>query len=341
MNLPLAPLCAAVIGIAAAATVAALPAPMLEALVTDSGIGALVPAAPPPLGMTARLAVAGGVGALAAIFAWFALFLTLGTRIVTIGTRAADAPESVPAVRRADAHPDAPPRAPLRATRDLGTPFLEVHARLRKGDMADDVPPIAGNDAEYPDAAPAPAPVINRVAPEIAEPDDALVLDVPMPPEAETVDVPAPVRSRVAPAEAALPDDLDRPLSAYDPDAIPESPIAAPRSLTRSRRKRPAPAFNDDARFETFELTPAVRDAPPPPRFPVPAPAANAEAPITRPETEASIHALLERLERGVVRRGLAASRANDPEPAPPPAPAEGQGLAEALVTLRNLARRA
>ena len=52
-----------------------------------------------------------------------------------------------------------------------------------------------------------------------------------------------------------------------------------------------------------------------------------------RPETDASVHALLERLERGVADKRIApTSRAE--------ARQQERGLEEALVTLRNLARR-
>jgi hypothetical protein len=63
MNLPLAPLAAAVLGGAAAAACALMPASMLESLVMASGLPAVLQAAAPPLGMTARLAIAGGAGA--------------------------------------------------------------------------------------------------------------------------------------------------------------------------------------------------------------------------------------------------------------------------------------
>ena len=90
--------------------------------------------------------------------------------------------------------------------------------------------------------------------------------------------------------------------------------------------------LDETERFEVFELTPPVRPKPEPaPAMRMPAPA----EPIVRPETDASVHALLERLERGVVRKGLATGmeRAH-------PRDAE-RGLEDALVTLRNLARRA
>ncbi len=288
MNLPLAPLAAAVIGVAAAAGVVLMPVPLLEGLVSDSGVTAVISAAEPPLGLTARAAIALGTGGLVAVFAWLALFILLGTRGLSVGRAARHLDsESVPApvIRRADAHPDANPRAPLLATRDLGEPFLG--------------------------AAPA--------------------LEVEKPASVEPLFAPV-VRHPVPPAEQPLPDDLGQPLSAFDPDAILELPMSAPEPIA-PLRKRPA-VFDDSERFEIFELTPTVRHHAPLQRAaPVPTPRAEA---IARPETDATIHALLDRLEKGVVRRGLATGT----EATQKPRDAE-RGLEEALVTLRNLARRA
>ncbi|MET0309845.1 MAG: hypothetical protein ABW023_14150, partial [Sphingomonas sp.] len=122
MNLPIAPLAALVLGALAALGVAAMPASGLESLVMDSGLPSVIPAAEPPLGLTARAAVALLTGGFAAIFTWLAAFILVGTRSVTLGRGAKalnifhdDVP--APVLRRADAHPDAPPRPPLLATR--------------------------------------------------------------------------------------------------------------------------------------------------------------------------------------------------------------------------------
>lgn len=282
MNLPIAPLVALVLGAAAATAAAVMPVPMLEGLVSDSGLPAILSAAEPPLGATARLAVAAGAGGAAALVTWFALFILLGTRRLTVGRQPSS--EAVPVLRRADAHPDAPARAPLLATRDLGTPFLEVTARPE--------PPKAEE-----------------------KPREPLF---------------SPVHVVAEPVEQELPVDLDQPLAAFDPGAIPDVPMPPPVHL-RPLRRAPRPAvFDAGERFETFELTPIRRTA-----APRPAPAPRDEA-ITRPETEATVHALLERLERGVVRRGLAPGMVHSPRPRD-----SERGLEDALVTLRNLARRA
>lgn len=143
--LPLAPFGAAMVGAFTALMFLVMPSRTLESLVLDSGLAALIDAAQPPLGFTARalLALAGG-GACAGL-AWVALFVAVGTRLVIVNGPGAVA--AVPTLRRADSHPDAPPRQPVFANRDLGTPFLDVRAE----------PPVATDPRR--DAAPAPVPI--------------------------------------------------------------------------------------------------------------------------------------------------------------------------------------
>ena len=298
MNLPIAPIVAGVLGAGVAAACALMPGAMLESLVMDSGLPAVLSAAEPPLGLTARAGLAVGTGGLVAVFTWFGLFLLLGSRTIGFGKTESDDATPVPVLRRADAHPDAPARAPLLATRDLGTPFLEVTA-----------PPQAESK-----------PVEPLFAPVAADAPAA---------------APAPF---LPPVEQELPVDLEQPLAAFDPHAIPGTPMPPPVTVP-PLRPRPA-VFDSSERFETFELTPMRRAAPPPRLQPAPRPRPQAEAPapeaIADPKTDATIHALLERLEKGVVRRGIAVG----PEPEANPREHE-RGLEDALVTLRNLARRA
>ena len=303
MNLPIAPLSAAAFGALAALGVIAMPVDTLAALVMDSGLPSVLQAAEPPLGLTARAMLAGGAGAVAALFAWFLAFIILGSRGISIGESADEDEARVPVIRRADAHPDAPPRQPLLATRDLGTPFLDIRAAEPQEEVEEPltlalpVGPMADSSPEPP----------------------AMAVEEP---------APAPISARV---EQPLPQDFDQPLAAFDPQAIPE--VAQPKPVPLAPlRRAPRPAvFDETERFEIFELTPPVRTTPRQAPDWVPA-----YEPMTRPETDASVHALLERLERGVVRNGLGrasrpAPRSRDPE----------RGLEEALVTLRNLARRA
>jgi len=301
MNLPIAPLAAVALGALVALGVAAMPTSGLESLVMDSGLPAIFPAAEPPLGLTARAAVALLTGGFAALFTWLAGFILVGTRSVTLGGAAPEAVDDeavpMPVLRRADAHPDAPPRPPLLATRDLGKPFLEVRAAETK-----------------------PAPSVDAFDSGAANVDEVDAAE-------EKIPAPAPA----PPVEQPLPQDLEQPLSAFDPDAILSVPMPPPIKLPPVRRAPKPQVFEAHERFEVFELTPPVRKPAPVQAAPAPEPVPPAE-PIARPETEASVHALLERLEKGVVRRSQArAATAKQAE----------RGLEDALATLRNMARQA
>ncbi len=352
MNLPLAPLVAVVAGGLAALGVAMIPVPALEALVMDSGLPSILAAAEPPLGLTARLAVALGTGVFVGALMWLSAFILLGSRGLTIGGEAeqvdpADVP--VPVLRRADAHPDAPPRPPLLATRDLGKPFLEIRA----GAPAAPAEPVPQPEDEHVDfdvifpprpiSAPVlavmPEPVVE--APEVQDVQEVQARNAPEPvaevPEVVEVAADAPTEAVVALAqlvEQDMPIDFDQPLSAFDPQAIPAVPKSAPVPLAPLRRTPRPSVFDASERFEIFELTPPVRAHVPPPLPEAPEPVvAPPRERIVRPETDASVHALLERLERGVADKRIApTSRAE--------ARQQERGLEEALVTLRNLARR-
>lgn len=169
-----------VAGVAAAAILALLPTATLEQLVWSSGVGALVPAAQPPLGVTARalLAMAAGLG-LGAV-AWSALFLLFGPGGF-VDLRARNPGE--PSVRRADAHPDAPPRRPMTAA-DLGTPLMEVTPtpppamRPLPADL--DQPLAAFDPTAIPDVPREPVRPVAALAP--GERIDTFVLVAPPPP---------------------------------------------------------------------------------------------------------------------------------------------------------------
>ena len=222
---PLAPALGGALGLAVAAAIAVMPAAWLESLVMRSGLPAIIAAAEPPLGVTARVLLLLIAGGGVALFAGTGLWLMFGARTVAFGPASAD--PDIPQIRRADSHPDAPPRPPVRAHRDLGAP-----------------PPAA-------------AP------------------------------------------ERPLPADLDAPLAAYDPGAIPDvprEPIRAVASLVRFERPQ---LIDPGDRFETFD----------------PAPVAAAIEPT------AMLHALLDRLERGIARR-----------------PGPARSLDDALGELRRMA---
>lgn len=98
----------------------AVPATMLSEAVSASGLPAVIPAAAPPLGFTARTLVALVLTATGAL-----LGFVIGRRIG--GRRAAAVPRQhtaspVPTVRARDSHPDAPPRRPFSASEHLPAP---------------------------------------------------------------------------------------------------------------------------------------------------------------------------------------------------------------------------
>lgn len=126
------------VGLAAGAAVAVMPVVLLEWVVASSGLSEMLPMAAPPLGMTFRALASGA----AAIVAMGATVMVLPAAKTNSGQRKkhmafafsklADfargrnrtGGEEMPCMRRADAHPDAPPRLPLYASRDLGEPAL-------------------------------------------------------------------------------------------------------------------------------------------------------------------------------------------------------------------------
>ncbi|PCD02693.1 hypothetical protein COC42_15020 [Sphingomonas spermidinifaciens] len=214
---------AAIVAAAAGAVAALLPSWRIESLVIETGLPALLPAAAPPLGTTFRgaLIVFAMLGAGGATFAAVQRLAPARRVVRTV-------------VRRADRHPDAPVREPVKAMRDLGTPFLDVGG----------------------------AP----------------------------------------PPERDIPRDLDQPLAAFDPAAIPAEPLTPSepvKPLFRAEPAREPDPVVEHVRIETFEVTPTQRGA-----SLAPVPDWSADRPIAAPETEATIHALLDRLERGVRRRG-------------------------------------
>jgi len=247
---PIAPTAGIVVGALVAIAFLSMPIAVIEDMAMDSGVAAMLTAAAPPFGLTARLTVAFFAALAAGGITWFGLFLTLGARTVLLnrGTPA----DGVPVLRRADAHPDAPPRRPVFANRDLGTPFLEVKAE----------------------------PIVEDVDPVVESPFVVEACDVPE-------DLDTPIAAYRTPDDSPLPDPEPQPVL---------TPVSAPR-------------FAPHERIETFGLATQADDEP------------------FAPLPQATIHDLLERLERGVAKR------------APDPAPRE-QTLEETLDALRALARR-
>jgi hypothetical protein len=114
---------AALAGLSVAFLAFAIPADLLAELVGSIGLDNVIPAAAPPLGAKARIGL-GGAGAIA-VFAVAFLVLRWLDRFGAKPRRAVDeamADLEPPRLRRRDVHPDAPARAPLLATYDLGEP---------------------------------------------------------------------------------------------------------------------------------------------------------------------------------------------------------------------------
>ncbi|WP_322963078.1 hypothetical protein [Sphingomonas fuzhouensis] len=112
------------VGVFLAFMVIIVPDWRLESLVAQLGLGDILSAARPPLGMKARglLALVAGLGAGA--IAWAVVYLLWGPGgLLARRVRAEgdDSEDYVPVVRRSDRHPDAPPRRPLHAA-ELGAP---------------------------------------------------------------------------------------------------------------------------------------------------------------------------------------------------------------------------
>ena len=217
-----------------------LPDWRLEQLVDASGLARVLPLAQPPLGNTARLLLALIATAIAGAVAWSALFLLFGPGgVFDRATTSSKGRGDRPTVRRADAHPDAPPRHPLTAA-ELGAP---------------------------------------------------------------------------PPAERDIPADLDQPLAAFDPTAIPEVPLPPERVIAPPAPVRPVVVA--PAPPPPVVVAPAPPPPPPPPPPPLPPPpprpspvaepepvAPDASAPMPRNDAPPpSISALLDRLEKGTWRR--------------------------------------
>jgi hypothetical protein len=146
--------CAAALGL----STLVLPVAALEGLVALSGIDRLVPAAAPPLGMTARVLVVLGLGGIGALAGLVAALMVRPSRVrartpasetqARLPGRAEPVVDDVPHLRPRDRHPDAPARKPISATIDL-----QAHAT---GEEAD------GKDAEA--SSPAPRQPVQEAA---------------------------------------------------------------------------------------------------------------------------------------------------------------------------------
>lgn len=220
LNVPIAGSAAALAALLAAATFAVVPVGLIESLVVASRLPQFLSFAAPPLGATARallcFGAAVGIGGLTMV----AMSWRYGDRSLAIGRPRAeqDGFEPAPVVRRADAHPDAPPRPPVNATRELGAPMMSVGA-----DGAEERPlprdldtPLADYDPQAFVESHPPEPL-----PREDEPDYRVVAPAPLPRPAplaagerfETFDLNPPAPS--APVSAKPQSRFDREVSVH------------------------------------------------------------------------------------------------------------------------------
>lgn len=113
------------VGLFAILLVMIVPDWRLESLVSSLSLGDFLAAARPPLGMKARILLALVAGLGAGAVTWAVVYLLWGPGGLLARrakpVRDDDDEDYVPAVRRSDRHPDAPPRRPLNAA-ELGAP---------------------------------------------------------------------------------------------------------------------------------------------------------------------------------------------------------------------------
>jgi hypothetical protein len=128
ISLPLAPVMAGSIGFGIAIVIGTLPAPLFEDMVMASGLPALLSAAEPPLGLTARALVTISLGLLIAAIAQVPLSWLYGRRRVRIKTPKAVSHIKVHNIGAEWARAASPKPRPIVAHEELGAPFLSVNA---------------------------------------------------------------------------------------------------------------------------------------------------------------------------------------------------------------------
>lgn len=334
-------LASAIAGLLVAALVLMTPNLLFERFIVATGLPGAIEAAAPPLGAKARIVFA-FFAALATVIPVAAILFVALTRKSGRPARAVDPEDEFFATmptprRRADSHPDAPPRAPIKAGDDLGTPLDLVDVVTGDRDAADEDDPRprwADDAAEFSDD-------IRAADPATGEEDRDLDPAADWPParkefrEATAAD--AVETAAEAPADAAGAEAAGAPADAAEAGA---DAGAATNSI-------PAPSVDEDEKFPFAARsqgdTGEAADMP-------------GAAALDGRDTEArpsavgpdDLMALIERLEAGIARRRRRAESANDraqqpanvaPHPVADPArDGELQGaLREALDALHKL----
>lgn len=128
ISLPLAPVMAGATGFGVAIVVGALPAPLFEGLVMASGLPALVAAAEPPLGLTARALVTLGLALVIAATLHVPLTYLYGRRRLRVQPLRRQRVEKTVRQTPQNARIEPPKPRPIAAHEELGAPFLSVTA---------------------------------------------------------------------------------------------------------------------------------------------------------------------------------------------------------------------
>ena len=232
LDLPVAGLAA----LAAAFAAFVVPQDLLSRAVTATGLPSILSAAQPPLGLTARVALA--VGGAVLVFGLVFLLLRLLDRSGLNASPEAQDEEGGqgPRVRRRDGHPDAPAPRPISAARDLGEPAPPMAPRAAAPIWLDEAEPVAAPVFEA-EPERAPEPVIELTPPFEPEPEPAIVLVPPVEPEPTAEIQPEP--------ELAV-ESAPEPWPA--PEPVPES------ALDREPAPRPTPAPQADMPTSIAEL---------------------------------------------------------------------------------------
>ncbi len=233
-------------GTGAALAVLSAPVGLLEMLVGSAGISEALPAAAPPLGLNARLLIAGFAAAMAVGIAWavtgydhsapgigaakgdrkmgFALSKLAGSRLGALTrARVTESAPSAPVLRRADAHPDAPARPPIFASRDFGGEDIFAHFSGEEAEergvsameVGLDLPraPAPLDEAELADVAAVAPPIAARAVGPVLTGPSFMPAFASRPEQPEVIDMPAVLPSVVGP-EPLEPRPLDsRPLA--------------------------------------------------------------------------------------------------------------------------------
>ncbi|MDE2595371.1 MAG: hypothetical protein KGL44_00690 [Sphingomonadales bacterium] len=273
----------------------AIRATLLESLVVSTHIDSVVPAAAPPLGVTARILLALVLAALgAALGALIARALARPKPVVRERSRSVGGERADLKLRPRDSHPDAPARRPISAHEEFGDDDYD-------DEDDDDFPPLrqvaapaeVTAVAEPTDAASAASPLPGRRRALAIEADHRLDIPelAPLPGgEPQILDISAfPLASEQSPAPAA---ELD--LGSFAP-VEPSAPFAAPAGPVEAAARFAAPAAMPPVSTEAGNPfapppMPAVF-APPPTSFAPPVAAAEATpvaSELPAPEAEAS-----------------------------------------------------